>query len=377
MRFSRKLCLSLSLCLCSLSAFAGVRVSHRLVNSNLEVFFLKDFDITRPASGPELFFVDITNDDLVAHKIILSIQVVSRRQNIVLSRGATDSFDIGPSQILMLSNRDLFSKSGPRRLVTYEIDDAAVGNLLKDILATGKLPTDVYTFELSVRDVEGQTTLTSDQFDVEISNPQKLDLVFPGRPATGRRKDCPEIFTTLPQFRWESEIKKFRVTIAEARHGEDPESVLNQEPRFVRVFTLSRDRSFNTADEFGERVEPLASTSFQYPSTGEVLTLRSGKLYYWRVEGIVETSSGPLPLQSEIYCFRMARLGDMGGGKQQLEFLLRNILGSDYEKLFGEDGELEDYLPRRVTLNGQPVTFAELVKQLRKFSANYKGYHVE
>lgn len=360
------------------SASAGVRVRHRLVNNNLEVFFLKDFDTTRPASGPVLFFVDVINDDRESHSVILSIQVESGRHGI-LSRGETLPFDLHGGEILTLSNRNLFSNDDPHRLDSYEVAENVVQALLKDILATGKLPTDVYTFRLQVRSLGQTLGEDNDSFDVRISNPQKLDLVFPGRPATGRR-DCPEIYTALPQFRWESEMRRFKVIVAEARRGEDPESVLNQQPRFVRVFILDARGTGGVVTDpnlGSERVEFIPSTSFQYPASGEILTLRPGKTYYWRVEGIVETSSGPVALQSEIYCFKLARLDQLGGRKQQLEFLLRNILGSDYEQIFGEGGELEDYSPQRITFNGETVTFAELLRRLNKLSSHYQGYRIE
>ncbi len=214
--------------------------------------------------------------------------------------------------------------------------------------------------------------------DILITNPRKLDLIFPGAPAGGRRDDCPEIFTNLPQFRWESDMRRFRVVVAEARPGEDPESALTREPRFTRFFVIGAPGSSNLIPgQIAERVEFIPSNSFQYPPSGESLTLRPGRTYYWRVSGIVETSSGPVPTDSEIYCFRIASLEDITGRKQQLEFILRNILGSDFDKVFGENGELAEYQPTRLTVNGQAVTLADLIAQLKDISAGYKGYRIE
>jgi hypothetical protein len=203
-------------------------------------------------------------------------------------------------------------------------------------------------------------------------------LIFPGNPASSRREDCQEIFTNLPQFRWESDMRKFRVVIAEARPGEDPEGVLNQEPRFVRIFGVGNPQDLNiNLGNLTERFEIIPSTSFQYPVSGEVLTLRPGRTYFWQVTGIVETSSGPFQVESEIYCFRIATLDDIGNRRQQLELLLRNILGPDFEKVFGENGELASYEPKQIMLNGQAVTLAELIQKMNEISAAYKGYKIE
>jgi len=342
--------------------------------SGLEIFFLKDFDINSPGSGPPIFFIDIQNSGGETD-IILSLGLDSRRSG-QLSDGETGRITLQTGR-LTLSNNNLFSNSDPYRLVRYQIADAVVDELLKDILATGKLPTDVYTFRVDVRNALNQP-LDNDILEIRVSNPKKLDLIFPGSSASGNSEDCPEIFTPLPQFRWESDMRRFRVVIAEARPGEDPESALNQEPRFLRLFIIGDPASVNLIPgQVAERIEFLPSTSFQYPPSGEILTLRPGRTYYWRVVGVVNTSSGDLGEESEIYCFRIASLDDMAGRRQQLEFILRNILGADFDKVFGQSGELAEYQPTRITLNGQAVTLADLIAQLKGISETYKGYRIE
>ncbi|MFQ6113668.1 MAG: hypothetical protein ACE5NG_06205 [bacterium] len=360
------------------SAYAQIEVVTEAVNQNLEAFFLNDFDINRPASGIEIFRIRITNYFSETCSIRLTLTVLSDRFG-ELARGTTNQFDVLPGPLIPpITNRDLFSRAGKYRLEDYRLNPVSE-TLLKDILSTGRLPSDAYTFRVGVTGLTCEPgQVESDQFQIVITNPKKLDLIFPGHPATGRREDCPEIFTNLPQFRWESDMRKFRVIIAEARPGEDPESVLNQEPRFVRIFAITNDRASSVfPDEFAvaERIEIIPSTSFQYPSSGEILTLRPGRTYYWRVIGLVQTSSGIKELESEIYCFRIARLEQ--GSKKQLEFILRSLLGSDYDSLFGEGGELEGYHGTRIILDGEEITVVELLKKLNKLKSSYSGYNVE
>jgi len=175
--------LLLLLLVCVSVTFAQVQVMTRPLTNTLEVFFLKDFDINSPASSRPIFFIDLINDSQ-ARDIILCLIIQSDKHG-QLSRGETVRFPLGPSQRLTISSSDLFSNSGPYRFERYTIADDVVDDLLDDILATGKLPTDIYTFETIVKDVN-RTTLDDDLFEIRISNPTTLDLIGPGSPATGR-----------------------------------------------------------------------------------------------------------------------------------------------------------------------------------------------
>ncbi|MFQ5823079.1 MAG: hypothetical protein ACE5JB_03390 [bacterium] len=346
------------------------------VNENLEIFFLNDIDILSPSSGPIIFRIILENQYPGTRDVQLLFTIKSENFGILLN-GSTNSFPLSPG-ITELTNRDLFKESGNYSLQSTNISSAA--ERLKDsILSTGKLPTDTYDFRTEVIDLtSGSNESHSDQFRVRITNPNKLDLIYPGHPADRQIEDCVEIYTNLPQFRWESDMRRFRVIIAEARPREDPESVLNQEPRFERLFAISSDRTLDaTSNESELADETIPSTSFQYPSTGEILTLRPGRTYYWRVLGQVETSSGTFEIKSEIYCFRIGKLDQLGVGNEQLEFVLRNLLGSEYDRLFGEGGELEGYHSRRIVLNGKEITLAELLKRLNQLTSKFSGYRVE
>lgn len=343
----------------------------------LEIFFLKDFDVNSAGSGPPIFNLELRNDDV--NRTLFLVMVVGSRRFGEIARGQSLGFPLDRNEIVMLTSKNLFTNSGPYHLDEFSIADEIVRELLQDILSTGKLPSDVYLFQVQLFDVNGPISAANDEFEIRVTNPRKLDLIFPGTAATGRRDDCIEMFTRLPQFRWESDMQYFVVTIAEAKPGEDPESALNQEPRFVRSFT-TRDRR-GSADSFCERSlgrpEFIPGTSFQYPGSGEVLTFRPGKTYYWRVTGCIEASGGPVQLKSEIFCFRMARIDELGTGRQQIMFILENFLGSDAEKLFAEGGELEGYRPRKVLFDGKETTLPEILTRLQDLNERYQGYRIE
>ena len=105
--------------------------------------------------------------------------------------------------------------------------------------------------------------------------------------------------------------------------------------------------------------------------------LDEGETYYWRVIGFIETSSGQVELESEIFCFRIAQFDQIAGGQEQYEFILRNFLGSDYDKIFGEGGQLQGYRPKKMVFNGQEITLPDILTRLQKLNERYSGYRIE
>ena len=62
---------------------------------------------------------------------------------------------------------------------------------------------------------------------------------------------------------------------------------------------------------------------------------------------------------------------------QQFQSILRPLLGSDYEKLFGSGGEFSGYKPKRILLDGKEVTLIEILTKLQKLISKYQGYTIE
>jgi hypothetical protein len=353
-----------------------VTVQTRLVNERLEVFFLNNFDINRPGAGIPFFFLDVTNQTSSNQRVMLRMRVHTQELGQLLE-AETDFFPMTPNQLITMSNNDLWTNTGPYRFVTSSVSDNVLQELLDDILRTGRLPTDVYIFDVEAM-VEDGGMQDNDGFEIKVTNPGKLDLIMPGMPA-GRRDDCPMIYTNLPQFRWESNFNKFRLVIATIRPGEDPESSLNIEPRLTRLLILAGtgDLADLAGLPFNDKPEVISTTSFQFPPSGEVLILRPGDEVVWRITGLVETSAGIRQFDSEIFCFKVADLDNLGSGREQFDFILRSLLGNDYETLFGNGGEFSGFVPTGMRFDGQPIAPPDLMPRLQSLKENYKGYRVE
>lgn len=362
-------------------ASAQVTVTQSFVsNSAFEVFFLKDFDINSAASGPPIFLLTIKNDTQ-QRRATISLTLQSKTFGRFLFEGETIPFDLGPSQMLTLTSNDIITNTGQYRLDDFRINREDIKDLLDNILATGKLPSDIYTFNVLVKDVNQGPVSVPVTFDIRVSNPKRIDIIGPGNRVTGRVRDCEPVFSNVPQFRWDSRMKVFRFILAEYAPGEDPENALNTEPRFTRIFVIgngSRRVSLTARDlGFNDVIEQLPSNSFQYPASGTSLPLKPGKTYVYQLVGLVNSSSGFFTAPSEIYCFKIPKLSQLGAGRQQFDLILRNLLESDYEKLFGENGELAEYQPTGMTMDGKEVTLTEILTRLQKLKSKYSGYSVE
>ena len=104
-----------------------------------------------------------------------------------------------------------------------------------------------------------------------------------------------QVFTTLPMFRWDSNLAKFRLRIAEKlpelHKNASPEEIMNDRVRFDRTFQLNRDLSAGSA----AGLEVIASTAYQYPATG-AWPLERGKTYYWQITGLGPSSGGEIEM---------------------------------------------------------------------------------
>ena len=349
----------------SLSARAQeVNISARLLNPNVRVFFLSDFNFTgQSVTGGEIFELLITNSSNSNQECTLEIRISAQGRG-VLASGRTRPFVLEPLGSIRITNRNLFSEAQRFSLLDYSIEQA--GDELKDqIIATGKLPSDIYLFEFILTQMStGYTSQAA--ITVDVTNPSTLDLISPG--ANAEDEHPPRIYTSLPYFRWESNMDAFQLVIAEklvgVHDGMSPEEVMQDRIVFDRKFKV--DPSAAPGSTLPGDYVAIPLTAYQYTS-GDY-PLQRGRTYYWQVKGIIESPSGPIELPSEIWAFRLARLDDqmMSPEQQQILNNLGQLLGSQFDDFMQSGGELEGFTPTGVImLNGQPVSSERIMGLIR------------
>ncbi len=358
----------LLICLMSASFGQQVNISASLLNPSLRVFFISDFNLTgRGTSSAEIFSLNITNTSSSAHPCHLELVIRSDRYG-ELANGATKPFTVNAYEIRRLTNQNLFNEAKEFKLENYSIQRA--GDELKNrILSTGKLPSDTYYFHFALYQEDGSGAPSTAEISIRVDNPSTLDLISPG--ARAGDSDPLPVFTTLPLFRWDSNLDKFRLRIAEklpeVHQTAGPEEIINDRVRFDRTFQLDRE---NPTGYSSEGLEKIAATAYQYPPAG-VWTLERGKTYYWQVTGLASSSGGEIEMPGEIWNFAITE-PTAGSNAMQALLLsqLQTMLGERLSVLFSSSGPLAGFSPTGVfTVNGHSLTLDQLLSLIAKINS--------
>lgn len=338
-----------------------------------QVFFISDFDIAGGGNPAELFRFGIRNVNPTT-PTNATIEMTFRKENGLspIVNSVTEPFLMAP-QGQLLSNRRItyrdfrgLGENPDIRVASFRYDPNAVDNVIDNVLRTGRLPNGRYFLDVIVRDLtnsEGPVEIYNDSRELFISSLPSLDPVSPGMPAEDR--DCPIVFTNLPQFKWDSEADEFILTVCELLPtNSGPEDVMQNPPRL-------RIRLRRNADFFG-------SPAFQYPSEG--LPLQEGRTYYWQINAIAQTQTGPIELPGQIWCFRVSAFGGSENELllQQLLALLQSLGLQDVTALFEAGGPLAGHLPNgNVILDGKRIDLNDLITQLRMSAKKLNSFSVE
>lgn len=324
-----------------------VIVDLQLFLPNNGFFYLNDLNLNNLGSAPLLFAVTIQSFFNYPKELVLHFGI--RRGAETLIDGASEPFTIKAYERIYLTNQNILSDGQPYSIQDIEISDATES--LKDaILARGKLPPGIYQFYVEV-DYENNNInqrAVIDEEELIINATTMLDLIAPGWPADNA--DLVELYTTLPFFQWHSNASSFRITVCEKLPTNvSPSDVMNNEPRLQQ-----------TIDNF---------TFFQYPPAG-VWPLEEGKIYYWQVVAIIESTSGPVELESEIWGFKIANLSGSGltlEHQQLLAYLQALARDLNIDELFAEGGPLYNFIFTGVMMNNNStMTMNELNAFIQK-----------
>lgn len=339
-----------------------VTVDLQLFIPDAGIFFLNDLNLTNLGNAPLLFAITIDNYFAYAKELVLHFGI--RRGDEILIDGTTEPFMINPFPgKIYLTSQNILSEGDQYSLQNVEITDAT-DELKNTILSQGKLPTGVYQFFIQI-DYEKYNIsqrVVIDEEDITINAPTTLDLIAPGQPADNG--DVIELYTTLPFFQWHSNASQFRITVCEKLPTNvSPSDAMNNEPRIQQVI-----------DNF---------SFFQYPASG-VWPLEEGKTYYWQVAAIIQSTSGPVDLESEIWGFK---IGNLSGGsfslehQQLLAYLLSFFGEAGLGELFEAGGALDGFTFTGVMLNNNSTMTMDdlnaLIQKLISKKITIDNYLVE
>lgn len=324
--------------LLGLGAIAGAARAEVSLNislvapSNLQAFFLEDLNVSGRSPAAEVFRFSLasTSPEALSGYLVFSM---SSPQMLIIS-GKSNNFELVPKAVLLLSNLNLTEPGSPYELQDYEVSGHAQ-QIQDQLVQTGYFPADTYRLKLEFFAAGSNSLLAADEVTAIITNPFNLQLVSPaGSPSTPAG-----LLSNTPVFAWSSQATQFLLKVCERTSPEmDPQSVMQGRPLYET--------------DFGA---PLTSQSFAYPTSGS-LPLEPGRVYYWQVKALVQTSGGIQEYPSDIGAFTIAQISSVQD--QRLVLALQRILGVNNQGILTQ---LAGYQSNgRIVLDGMEVTIEKL-----------------
>ena len=307
----------------------------------VDMLTLQDVDFINSTSPKWLFTIDLRVRGAVGNapsvravmRLFMDVTLANNESFPSASHYETAPFDIQGSRSftnLDLRKQDIYGN--------YGMDPTAKKRFEEIALPSGVLPAGVYTFRI---EVESSPTIWRASFKFVLSNPSRIELVFP--------LDNDHTVGQFPLFQWNYDGPRARISVFERLPGQSsPEEATSGIPHVIAEVT---------------------GNSFLYPSAG-VRLLEPGKTYAWFVEGLYGAAGGSSrSLRSPIRSFTV-NAGATNPAMQSLLDELEKALGPKYKALF-ERIRAEALSPTgQVRLNGATVTTSELVKLIAQLRDN-------
>jgi hypothetical protein len=222
----------------------------------------------------------------------------------------------------------------------YGMDYAAKRRLEEIALPSGLIPAGIYVFRVQIDDVHTSAHITA-SFKLVLSNPSRIDLVFP--------MDNDNAIGQFPLFQWTFDGPRAKISI------------------FERL--PAQTSAAEVASGIPHVEAEVTGNSYLYPSAG-VRPLEPGKSYVWFVEGLYGEASGRNhSLKSPLRSFTVSATGS-NAAFQNLLGELERALGPNRKGLFDRI-RAEALTPTgQVRINGTLITTSDLVKLISQFRNN-------
>ncbi len=338
---------------------AKAQVEMELIDRGIgqyQSILIADFDFMQVGSAEQLFDIivtktmdgDVTNASMV---ITLSLQAGDPIARII-TKPFVMPFETGSWTI---SNQELanqtfsFDGGAPIKISESKLDEDTAGDLRDKIIETSQIPSGTYilqnilsySFNGTYQEVITQTPIT-----IIISNPTLINLITPG--VLLNSGFTYDIYSVQPILQWNGNSGDYQVLV------------------------FKKQSEFSTVDDILNSVPiwkspRLTTLSTQYPDF-DAVPLEYGITYVWMVLSFINTSSGENTLNSEPWEFTLVdpsqALGIENMAKQELEQLLRQILGQNADQIIRE---MEGFGLSSMRINGSTISTQELYQYIEKY----------
>jgi len=192
-------------------------------------------------------------------------------------------------------------------------------------------------------------------FDLIITNPTSLYLIYPGNPIND--PEIATVNTLRPFMSWNSDAEIFDLFVF------DEQPQVNSVP--ILYLKNYRGKFFQY---------PADSAPLNFPdggqSIGPVRILEYGKTYYWYVETVIPAVSGdPLRIKSDYFGFKILEPSQTANEVSQLWELLEKLLGPEHQDVLKQLKD-EGFEPTTILEDSNPSDVSTLIKFINKIEQN-------
>jgi len=235
-------------------------------------------------------------------------------------------------------------------------------NIQQQILQSGKLPNGNYIFTVSLKSATDDSCIyDSITKTIEAYEPTFLDLISPGGSVQDTLSNT--ILSTNPLFTWNADYcSQCDYGIRVCKYNPSLHSSLSD---------AINDNSMLPSNQSFDFYPVSSNQSFSYPMS-DAFDLIPGDLYVWQIQQSYETTLGIQENKSPIFVFKIYSIDNEiedNPSNDLYSDLLTQLLGYQYEQLFGNNGELKDFTIKGSTilLNNEAVPISvlyDIVNQL-------------
>ena len=323
-------------------------------NERLQSLFLSDLDLEQVGSAEKIFELTITkNVDQGFPTCYLSMMIAKDGKPLMLAKSEKFSipadFTSATTDNIELINNRFYIGENLVHMNHGELADD-VGNIQKEILASGKVPVGVYKMEITIStDPQGSQSIgQGEKIILQATNPSYVQLIAPGQ-QVGAAQSA-NIYTEFPVFQWNGNGDEYQVVVFERKRMlSSLDDILNSRPNWE-----------------SERTSAL---SLQYPQGNQTIPLEFGKTYFWMVRMFIQSSSGEEKVNSEVWYFNLVDPANRGNAQAQVS---KNEILSFLKELLGDRGatlsrQLAGYELKTIRFNGEPIDIQTLYRRLNRY----------
>lgn len=316
-------------------------------------FYLNSIDVNTGDSSIEYFRYRIRQENIENTNLKAYYSLVINSPDLNLSNFELMSGIISISNIeipqLVFSNLDInFTSTGVpgADFVLEESNLASFSDLeaiQSIILSSGKIPNGTYILNVTLKCSDDDNIIyDSINKTIEAFEPTFLDLISPGGDIQDTLSNT--ILTTNPLFIWNSDY------CSQCDYGI---RVCNYNPLLhSSISDAINDNSMLPSNQNLDFYPLPNNQSFSYP-TNDAFDLVPGELYVWQIQRSYQTTLGTQQNKSPIFVFKIYSIDDAieeSSSNDIYADLLEELLGYQYEQLFGDNGELKGFSVKGSTI---------------------------